>query len=182
MNVKAPMAKYSCSKVFAERAAWTFAEDHKGEIGFDIAVIHPSWVFGPAAAPNLTFTSSRTIFHNRPYDEVEGWMYPASRFERSNHANDFRRIGIQHSTLRKGTVPLPCCAVPVSSPQYVAGCSNGHLASQKYYEKLDARPPRVGILLVEGRRNVVGWIRRHGRSSCRIVRAGSSGVRRILGG
>ncbi|KAL4259848.1 NAD(P)-binding domain superfamily protein [Pleurotus pulmonarius] len=41
------MTKYRASKVLAETAAWDFVKAHEGEIGWDIAVIIPPYVFGP---------------------------------------------------------------------------------------------------------------------------------------
>ncbi|KAI0746584.1 NAD(P)-binding protein [Daedaleopsis nitida] len=41
------MAKYCASKTLAERAAWEWVEAHKGEIGWDLVVLNPPYVFGP---------------------------------------------------------------------------------------------------------------------------------------
>ena len=38
---------YFASKTLAERAAWDFAEKHKGEISFDIVALDPPYVHGP---------------------------------------------------------------------------------------------------------------------------------------
>lgn len=43
----AAVAKYRASKTLAERAAWEFVEKHKGEIGWDLVVLNPPFVFGP---------------------------------------------------------------------------------------------------------------------------------------
>jgi len=44
----APQAdKYRASKALAERAAWKWIDDHKGQVGFDLAVMNPPFVFGP---------------------------------------------------------------------------------------------------------------------------------------
>lgn len=40
-------AKYRASKTLAERAAWAFVEEHKGEIAWDLVVLNPPFVFGP---------------------------------------------------------------------------------------------------------------------------------------
>ena len=40
-------AKYRASKTLAERAAWEFYEKHKGEVGWDLVVLNPPFVFGP---------------------------------------------------------------------------------------------------------------------------------------
>lgn len=39
--------KYIASKTLAERAAWSFVEENKSNISFDLAVINPSYIFGP---------------------------------------------------------------------------------------------------------------------------------------
>ncbi|KAK7456489.1 hypothetical protein VKT23_010739 [Stygiomarasmius scandens] len=41
------VAKYSASKILAEKAGWDFYEKHKSEISWDIAFLHPPWIFGP---------------------------------------------------------------------------------------------------------------------------------------
>ena len=38
---------YRASKTLAERAAWKFMEDHKGEANFDLVVLNPPFVYGP---------------------------------------------------------------------------------------------------------------------------------------
>lgn len=38
---------YRASKTLAERAAWRFAENNKGKLNFDVAVLNPPYVFGP---------------------------------------------------------------------------------------------------------------------------------------
>ncbi|KAJ7731808.1 NAD-P-binding protein [Mycena maculata] len=43
----APGVKYRASKSLAERAAWDFAKKYQGEIGWDLSVLNPPWVFGP---------------------------------------------------------------------------------------------------------------------------------------
>ena len=39
--------KYRAGKTLAEKAAWRFIEERKGEIGFDLVVLHPPYIFGP---------------------------------------------------------------------------------------------------------------------------------------
>ena len=44
----APIAdKYCASKALAERAAWKYWNDHRGEVGWDLVVLNPSFVYGP---------------------------------------------------------------------------------------------------------------------------------------
>ncbi|KAI0827007.1 NAD-P-binding protein [Trametes gibbosa] len=42
-----PLAKYSASKIYAERAAWAFYEEQKETLPWDLVVVNPPWVFGP---------------------------------------------------------------------------------------------------------------------------------------
>ncbi|KAF6745263.1 D-lactaldehyde dehydrogenase [Ephemerocybe angulata] len=46
-----PMTAYGASKVMAEKAAWEFYNAHRSEVQWDISVINPSLVFGPAIQP-----------------------------------------------------------------------------------------------------------------------------------
>ncbi|PAV17621.1 D-lactaldehyde dehydrogenase [Pyrrhoderma noxium] len=46
-HLASPFAKYSTSKILAERAAWKFTQDHKNEISWDLTVIIPTIIFGP---------------------------------------------------------------------------------------------------------------------------------------
>ncbi|KAJ7692590.1 hypothetical protein B0H17DRAFT_933870, partial [Mycena rosella] len=61
-----PIAMYSASKTLAERAAWDFVEKHKSEIGWDLVVLNPPFVFGPhiheAPTPDVLNTSSRQFY------------------------------------------------------------------------------------------------------------------------
>ncbi|KAF6750714.1 D-lactaldehyde dehydrogenase [Ephemerocybe angulata] len=43
-----PMTVYGASKVLAEKATWEFYNAHKSEVQWDISVINPGYVFGPA--------------------------------------------------------------------------------------------------------------------------------------
>ena len=42
-----PLDKYCASKTLAERAAWDFWNKHKSEVGWDLVVLNPPFVFGP---------------------------------------------------------------------------------------------------------------------------------------
>ena len=42
-----PLDKYRASKTLAERAAWDFWNGHKSEVGWDLVVLNPPFVFGP---------------------------------------------------------------------------------------------------------------------------------------
>ncbi|EIW83698.1 D-lactaldehyde dehydrogenase [Coniophora puteana RWD-64-598 SS2] len=38
---------YAASKVLAERGAWDFWKDNRPTVQWDLAVLHPAWIFGP---------------------------------------------------------------------------------------------------------------------------------------
>jgi len=61
-------AKYRASKVLAERAAWEFVEKNKGKIGWDLVVLNPPFVYGPALheveAPEALNESMHSWFHS----------------------------------------------------------------------------------------------------------------------
>ncbi|KAJ7079901.1 hypothetical protein C8R44DRAFT_824555 [Mycena epipterygia] len=60
------ITKYRASKTLAERAAWEFAEKHKSEIGWDLVVLNPPFVFGPTIhavpTPDALNTSARQFY------------------------------------------------------------------------------------------------------------------------
>ncbi|KAL2820859.1 NAD(P)-binding protein [Aspergillus cavernicola] len=41
-----PLAKYAASKVLAEKSVWTFVEEHKFALKWDLVVINPPYMFG----------------------------------------------------------------------------------------------------------------------------------------
>ena len=63
------IAKYRASKTLAERAAWAFWEEARaaGAVGWDLVVLNPPFVFGPAmndvASPAALSESSRDWFN-----------------------------------------------------------------------------------------------------------------------
>lgn len=60
--------KYRASKTLAERAAWDFVEKNKGSIAWDLVVLNPPMVFGPAihevGAPEALNESMHNWFHS----------------------------------------------------------------------------------------------------------------------
>ncbi|KJA19744.1 hypothetical protein HYPSUDRAFT_204330 [Hypholoma sublateritium FD-334 SS-4] len=53
-------AMYMASKTLAEQAAWKFVKDHGSEVGWDLAVINPPYVFGPAIHDVSSITTLNT--------------------------------------------------------------------------------------------------------------------------
>lgn len=60
--------KYRASKTLAEKAAWDFVEKNKGSISWDLVVLNPPMVFGPAihevGAPEALNESMHNWFHS----------------------------------------------------------------------------------------------------------------------
>ncbi|TFK63060.1 NAD(P)-binding protein [Pluteus cervinus] len=60
-------SKYRASKILAERAAWEWFEKHKSQIGWDLVVLNPPYVFGPPLHPVASpkdLGTSAADFHN----------------------------------------------------------------------------------------------------------------------
>jgi len=61
------MMKYRASKTLAEKAAWEFWNEHKADVGWDLSVLNPPYVFGPAihalTGPSSLNTSA-LLFYN----------------------------------------------------------------------------------------------------------------------
>ncbi|KAG2365175.1 hypothetical protein BDR07DRAFT_1399625 [Suillus spraguei] len=60
------MMKYRASKTLAEKAAWEFWNTHKASVGWDLTVLNPPYVFGPAindaTTPSGLGTSSKFFY------------------------------------------------------------------------------------------------------------------------
>ncbi|KAJ7354212.1 hypothetical protein DFH08DRAFT_854411 [Mycena albidolilacea] len=88
------MTKYRASKTLAERAAWDFFEKHKNEIGWDLVVLNPPFVFGPtishAPTPAALGTSARQF-----YTMLTEESSPATRHTGSSWV-DVRDLGRAH--------------------------------------------------------------------------------------
>ncbi|KAJ7571960.1 D-lactaldehyde dehydrogenase [Mycena floridula] len=52
--------KYFASKTLAEKAAWDFYNKHKSELSWELVVLCPGWVFGPAIHEVATLKSLNT--------------------------------------------------------------------------------------------------------------------------
>ncbi|KAJ7490832.1 D-lactaldehyde dehydrogenase [Mycena latifolia] len=73
-----PVSIYCASKTLAERAAWDFVKQHKSEIGWDLSVMNPPLVVGPAihavSSPEALNTSSLMIYN--AFTKPEGRTLP----------------------------------------------------------------------------------------------------------
>ncbi|KIK20840.1 hypothetical protein PISMIDRAFT_574291 [Pisolithus microcarpus 441] len=60
------MTKYRASKTLAEQGAWSFVKEHQHEISWDLTVLNPTYVFGPAiqevAGPTSLNFSARMFY------------------------------------------------------------------------------------------------------------------------
>ncbi|KAI0733665.1 NAD(P)-binding protein [Fomitopsis betulina] len=68
-GAKAPNpAKYRASKTLAEKAAWDFVEKNKAKLAWDLVVLNPPYVFGPAihevGSPEALNESMHDWFHS----------------------------------------------------------------------------------------------------------------------
>ena len=65
-KASSPADKYRASKTLAERAAWDFWSGHKSEVGWDLVVLNPPFVFGPflheADSPENLNESAREFY------------------------------------------------------------------------------------------------------------------------
>lgn len=54
---------YSKSKILAEKAAWEYIEEIKGENSLELVTIHPAGIVGPTLTKDTEFTSMTLIKH-----------------------------------------------------------------------------------------------------------------------
>ncbi|KDQ15561.1 hypothetical protein BOTBODRAFT_31453 [Botryobasidium botryosum FD-172 SS1] len=89
------MSKYRASKTLAERAAWDFVEQNKAEIGFDLATILPSCVFGPVLhdTPTIEQLSGTPKFF---YVSTRGEGFPRDRKSPFTNYVDVRDVAEIH--------------------------------------------------------------------------------------
>ncbi|KAG2137915.1 hypothetical protein DEU56DRAFT_736589 [Suillus clintonianus] len=70
------MMKYRASKTLAEKAAWEFWNTHKGNVGWDLSVLNPPFVFGPAihevTAPSALGTSAKLFYNHVAHPNSSG--------------------------------------------------------------------------------------------------------------
>ncbi|KAG6333457.1 hypothetical protein ID866_5627, partial [Astraeus odoratus] len=68
------LAIYRASKTLAEQAAWKFVEEHKQEINWDIAVLNPPYVLGPAiheVTDPASLNTSAKLFYDHVADATK---------------------------------------------------------------------------------------------------------------
>lgn len=126
------LVKYRASKVLAERAAWDFVEENKGEIGFDIATILPSFVFGPllhdVPTPAQLNVSSKMF-----YDATRGQGYPQQRAIYGVNYVDVRDVAKMHVRALTDEV--------AGGERFV--CSAGSFSWQDAYNILNSVEPPI---------------------------------------
>ena len=96
--------KYRASKTLAEKAAWDFVEKNKGSIAWDLVVLNPPMVFGPAihevGAPEALNESMHNWFH--------------SVFRGSQDSKQLGTLGYVHTVMgvvERGTEFASCCSM-----------------------------------------------------------------------
>ncbi|KXN85659.1 hypothetical protein AN958_10996 [Leucoagaricus sp. SymC.cos] len=90
--------KYQASKVFTERAAWNFVNEHKNEIDWDLCVLNPGFTVGPFLQDwkdPTTFNRSSRFFYDLLFDPS-----PKSKelLETSHSSVDVRDCALAHVT------------------------------------------------------------------------------------
>ncbi|RDX46146.1 NAD(P)-binding protein [Lentinus brumalis] len=88
--------KYCASKALAERAAWKYWNDHKGEVGWDLVVVNPSYVYGPILhevdKPEHLNESMRMF-----YDAAVAGTYDKDMLNWGSSWIDVRDLGLAHA-------------------------------------------------------------------------------------
>ncbi|KAF9042294.1 D-lactaldehyde dehydrogenase [Panaeolus papilionaceus] len=74
------MSKYKASKTLAERAAWTFYEENKGKVGWDMVVLHPPFILGGS---HLEIKKPENLTSS-----LQGLYYNAFNTERARNARN----------------------------------------------------------------------------------------------
>ena len=64
--------KYQASKTLAEKAAWDFVAKNKGKLAWDLVVLNPPYVFGPAIHEVSTPESLNTSLYDWFYTVFKG--------------------------------------------------------------------------------------------------------------
>ncbi|KAI6024177.1 hypothetical protein PISMIDRAFT_111991 [Pisolithus microcarpus 441] len=68
------IVKYRTSKVLAEQGAWSFVKEHQHDISWDLTVVNPTFVFGPAiheVADPTSLNFSARLFYNHVADPAK---------------------------------------------------------------------------------------------------------------
>ncbi|KAA1477465.1 D-lactaldehyde dehydrogenase [Dentipellis sp. KUC8613] len=96
-GTKAPgIAMYRASKTLAEKAAWEFVETHKGEIGWDLAVLNPPFVFGPPIHEVTSLDSLNTSMLDFFKAVVKGAKTNDELASQGSALIDVRDLGLAH--------------------------------------------------------------------------------------
>ncbi|KAJ7598455.1 D-lactaldehyde dehydrogenase [Mycena floridula] len=93
------LEKYRASKVLSERAAWDFYEEHKSTVGWDLVVLNPPFVFGPAAHEVTTAASLNVSLQHFYQTVVLGEMFAktAETLAIGNSWVDVRDVAAAHA-------------------------------------------------------------------------------------
>ncbi|KAF8308500.1 NAD(P)-binding protein [Clavulina sp. PMI_390] len=98
-NKASKFQMYMASKTLAERAAWSFYEEHKSDISFDLSVLCPPYIFGPIIhevtkpeALNLSHAIFRGVLKAKQED-----LTPAATGSAQGYLSDVRTVAAAHS-------------------------------------------------------------------------------------
>ncbi|KDQ17955.1 hypothetical protein BOTBODRAFT_29272 [Botryobasidium botryosum FD-172 SS1] len=126
------LVKYRASKVLAERAAWDFVEENKGEIGFDIATILPSFVFGPLLH-DVPSPAQLSVSPKMFYEAIRGQGYPQQRASFGINYVDVRDVAELHVRALTNEA--------AGGERFI--CSAGSFSWQEAYNILNSAEPPI---------------------------------------
>ncbi|KAG5641705.1 hypothetical protein DXG03_004409 [Asterophora parasitica] len=122
-------SKYRASKTLAEKAAWEFYEKNKSDIKWDLSVLNPPFVFGPAIhdvkSTDALNTSARQWYEtvlvdgkSKDFLTVQGSAYIDVRDVAESHvlALEKEAAGGERIIISAGTFYLPVNAANALSP------------------------------------------------------------------
>ncbi|KAJ3533965.1 hypothetical protein NMY22_g7115 [Coprinellus aureogranulatus] len=128
-----PPTVYLVSKILAEKGLQKFAEDHKHEIGWDVAILNPPFVYGPtlqrAATPSDLISTSALWMHSI-ISKAEP-SYPS--FGRDNAWVDVRDLGEAH---------VRCLEVEEAGGERIIPCA-GSYVWQEWFDAVRSVAPTL---------------------------------------
>lgn len=94
------VVKYRSSKVLAEQSAWSFVKEHQLEISWDLTVVNPTYVFGPAiheVADPTSLNFSARLFYDHVADPAKSDEVAKQSLNNTVHTwIDVRDLGEAH--------------------------------------------------------------------------------------
>ncbi|KAF9451560.1 NAD(P)-binding protein [Macrolepiota fuliginosa MF-IS2] len=136
--------KYQTSKVFAERAAWNFVEEHKDEISWDLCTLQPGFPFLQDWKDPSEFSWTSKFFHDLVFDPSPT---PKDLLETSHASVDVRDCALAHVlALQKqdaGGQRILLVGTDIISHDWIEEANR--LKSEYNFSKYSVVPPYPGI-------------------------------------